>query len=167
MRRCALKRRRDTRGAAMVEALVVIPAFVVVFISLLYMRGVYDARLESMRSARRDVWQTSLAACGGGSGAGGGADGSLDAAAGYMSSAKRVAQGRTLTKPLETGLSTGEATASASARGHETAHGMLEGLSMTTKNQVICNEKQADVSRVDILRTIDALYPTLAGSRSP
>lgn len=159
IRRSAMRRTRS-RGAAMVEAIVLIPLFILLHISLLYMNRAYGSKLATMRDARRDVWPNALQASSGGGGGGGG-DGSLGSVSGQMSTAKQIAKGTTLTKPLDTSLSTSSASASAQAKGHDTQHGALPALSMQTQLTVLDNEKQKDISTGDIRMTINALYGSL------
>jgi hypothetical protein len=141
----------------MVEALIVILSFVVIDISLIYMKGAYDGRLTSMRGARKDVWQSALK----GSGGGGGGDGSLAPAAGQTATAMQIARGETLTKPLQTTLSTVTSTSSSSSHGQATPYGTYGDLSMTTRNEVMAEEIQDDISEGDIQATINSLYETL------
>lgn len=158
------KQRRSARGAAMVEALIVILSFVVLDVSLLYMHGAYSAKLTTMRDARRDVWASGLKACKGGSSGGtggGGSDGSLSSLSGQVATAKTVAKGSTLTKPLDLSLSTGSATASGQADGQTSVNGAYQSLPVTTKSQLICNEQQQDISQGDIRQTINALYGSM------
>lgn len=142
----------------MVEAIVLIPLFILLHVSLLYMNRAYGSKLATMRDARRDVWPKALQASSGG---GGGGDGSLGSVSGQMTAAKQLAKGTTLTKPLETSLSTSSASASAQAKGGDTQHGALPALSMQTQLTVIDNEKQKDVSTGDIRTTINTLYGSL------
>lgn len=145
-----------SRGAAMVEALVLIPLLILLHISLLYMNNAYGAKLTTMRDARRDVWPKALQASGGGGG-----DGSLAPVSGQMATGLEIARGRSLTKPLDTSLSTVSASAAATAEGHDTQHGLLPALSMRTSLTVISNEKQGNVSTGDIRMTIHSLYGSL------
>jgi|GEM_PF-5561637 len=145
----------------MVEALVVILAFILLDVSLLYLRSTYDTKLTTMRDARKDVWSRSLKACQGGSSGNAtsaGGDGSLGQVSGQMQTAKQIAQGQSLTKPLETSLQTSAATSSKSSESHQTQFGELSGASLSSKSTVICNEKQGEVSKGDIRQTIDSLY---------
>jgi hypothetical protein len=144
----------------MVEALVVILAFILLDISLMYMHGAYTAKLTTMRTARSEVWESGLKACKSGGG-GGGSDGSLSSMSGQVSQAKSIAKGQTLTKPLDGSLSTASKTANGSAESHKTSEGEYQGLSLTTKSQLICNEKQQDVSQGDIRQTINSLYGSM------
>jgi hypothetical protein len=146
------------RGAALVEALILIPLLLLLLVSLLYVNRAYGSKLTTMREARRDVWPKALAAS---SVAGGSSDGSLGSVTGQMSIGKRVARGSTLSTPLETTLSTSSASASAQAKGHDTQYGALPALSLQTSLTVINNEKQKDISTGDIQMTINALYGSL------
>jgi hypothetical protein len=52
------------RGAAMVEAAVSIPFFVVIFACILYAGRVYQAKLRVMRETKQSAWTYGMANCG-------------------------------------------------------------------------------------------------------
>jgi len=155
------RRAKGKRGAAMVEALIVLTVFITIDIALVYLRDGYDKRLVTMRDSRKAVWAQTLKACQGGGGAnftGGGGDGSMGMVSGQMATAKGIAVGQTLQKPLETTLTTGKGTSSENAIGHDTMHGALPAISVTTTATTLCGEKQASISQGDIRATINSLY---------
>lgn len=147
----------------MVESLVVVATLTLLYIALLYMRGAYDARLATQRNARKDVWPATLQACQGGGGGGltSGSDGSLGMLAAPMTPALLIAQGNSLRRPLQTNLETRQSLSSRSAAGHDTVHGPLPALTLTTTNVTVCNEKQGTVSQGDLRTTIHLLYGTM------
>ncbi len=156
--------RRARRGAALVESLIFILTLILMHIVLLYMQGAYTAKLKTGREARRDSWPVALQACQGATNTNvtsGEGDGSLGSVSGQMSTARQIAKGTTLTKPLDTSLETRTATATGKSSGHETQHGALQPLSMTTTSNVMCNEKQREISDGDIRQTINSLYGSL------
>lgn len=63
--RCLRRRGRGrTRGAVMVEALVVIPFFVIIFVCTLFMGNLYAAKLRVMRLTKESAWSYAIANCG-------------------------------------------------------------------------------------------------------
>jgi hypothetical protein len=56
--------RRSRRGAALVEALVVIPTFIILFASILFIGSLYRAKLRAMRLSREGAWSYAMADCG-------------------------------------------------------------------------------------------------------
>jgi hypothetical protein len=52
----SLRHRRNARGAAMVEALVVIPFFMLILAGAAYVGGFYGKRLDAQADARRGTW---------------------------------------------------------------------------------------------------------------
>ena len=66
-----LARLRRMRGAAMVEAAVVLPVLTIFFGVMMFARAQYSAKLYSMSDARQNAWDRAVhAECGGGSGGG-------------------------------------------------------------------------------------------------
>jgi hypothetical protein len=60
----ALRRRR--RGAAMVEALVAIPFFIVIFATTMFVGSFYQEKLRTLRESKRCAWDHALNGCKGG-----------------------------------------------------------------------------------------------------
>lgn len=56
-------RRRASRGAAMVEALVAIPFFIIIFASTVFIGGVYRTKLAAHRQSQQTGWTAALAGC--------------------------------------------------------------------------------------------------------
>jgi hypothetical protein len=56
-----LMARGRSRGAAMVEALVVIPFFMLILAGALYVAGLYSSRIEAQGLARTMAWKTAIA----------------------------------------------------------------------------------------------------------
>src|SRR5262245_56561764 len=59
-------RRRRQRGAAMVEALVAIPFFIVIFATTMFVGQFYQEKLRTMRESKRCAWDHSINGCKGG-----------------------------------------------------------------------------------------------------
>ena len=57
------RRHADTRAAAMVEALVVIPLFLVVFALLLFVGNLYGQKQKTLRDARQRAWSYAMHDC--------------------------------------------------------------------------------------------------------
>lgn len=55
--------RKSQRGAAMVEAIVVIPVFIMFFAAMVYLDGLYSNKQLSMREAREKAWTLATNAC--------------------------------------------------------------------------------------------------------
>jgi hypothetical protein len=69
-------RRLCQRGAAMVEALVAIPFFVVIFACTMFVGSFYQEKLRTMAESKRCAWDHSLNGCNGGCSANTGSAGS-------------------------------------------------------------------------------------------
>lgn len=58
--------RRRRRGAAMVEALVAIPFFIVIFATTMFAGSFYQEKLRTMRESKRCAWDHAINGCSGG-----------------------------------------------------------------------------------------------------
>jgi TadE-like protein len=66
-----LRRLHRTRGAAMVEAAIVLPVLTLFLGLMMFVRAQYSAKLFAMADARQNAWDRAVhAQCGGGSGGG-------------------------------------------------------------------------------------------------
>ncbi len=139
--------RTRARGAALVEALVVIPVFVIVFASMVFVGQLYSERQRTMMSSRSIAWSYAMNNC----------DGDMSGAGGTLASSQggesvpvpadgadeiskfRAAQGSEIfRKDLGTSVSTVTGAAHASA--------IIGGYSKSpsTTTRVMCNEKPVD-----------------------
>lgn len=59
-------KRRRQRGAAMVEALVAIPFFIVIFALTMFVGQFYQEKLKTIRESKRCAWDHALNGCKGG-----------------------------------------------------------------------------------------------------
>ena len=59
-------KRRSQRGAAMVEALVAIPFFIVIFATTMFVGTFYQEKLRTLRESKKCAWDHSLNGCKGG-----------------------------------------------------------------------------------------------------
>jgi hypothetical protein len=64
------RRRLRQRGAAMVEALVAIPFFVVIFACTMFVGSFYQEKLRTIAESKRCAWDHSINGCSGGCNAG-------------------------------------------------------------------------------------------------
>lgn len=64
--RTKVRSRRRRRGAAMVEALVAIPFFIVIFATTMFVGGFYQEKLRTLRESKKCAWDHALAGCNGG-----------------------------------------------------------------------------------------------------
>jgi hypothetical protein len=60
------RRRLRRRGAAMVEALVAIPFFIVIFGCIMFVGSFYQEKLRTMADSKRCAWDHSINGCNGG-----------------------------------------------------------------------------------------------------
>jgi len=130
------ERRRRQRGAAMVEALVTIPFFIVIFASMMYIGHLYGEKQKTLRLAKQYAWTYAMNNCSGSSGdisqeSSGSAE---DFGLGGTDDFKGQGGDVSMTKDLGVAVSTvkGKATAS------KIIGGKTSNLSTTTKVQ--CNE---------------------------
>jgi hypothetical protein len=68
--------RRHQRGAAMVEALVAIPFFIVIFACTMFVGSFYQEKMRTLADSKRCAWDHSINGCQGGCAADTSADGS-------------------------------------------------------------------------------------------
>lgn len=59
------RRRSRQRGAAMAEALVAIPFFIIIFASTMFVGQVYKEKLATLRQSRKAAWAQALPGCAG------------------------------------------------------------------------------------------------------
>ena len=55
-----LKGRRGQRGAVMVEALIAIPFFVIIFLLSIFLGNLYKEKLRTIRETKQCAWQTAM-----------------------------------------------------------------------------------------------------------
>lgn len=64
--RIKVRSRRRRRGAAMVEALVAIPFFIVIFATTMFVGSFYQEKLRTLRESKKCAWDHAIAGCNGG-----------------------------------------------------------------------------------------------------
>jgi hypothetical protein len=60
----AARARIRARGAILVEAVVVLPIFIIIFAGIVFVGKFYDAKLSVMRASRQSAWTEAMANCG-------------------------------------------------------------------------------------------------------
>jgi hypothetical protein len=56
--------RARARGAVLVEAVIVIPVFIILFAGIVFFGKIYDAKLNMLRLTRQSAWTHAMANCG-------------------------------------------------------------------------------------------------------
>jgi len=157
-----LRARARARGAALVEAVVAIPFFVILFASVIFVGQTYAEKLRVMRDAKQRVWTYAMANCG----EAGSADGSGISKGGEStenngnadtsesSYAKNDPQHQVITKDV--------GSAAITVEGSVTASGVLGGAraKQSAYRKVMCNEPAYDANPMD---TLKAAYHEITG----
>jgi hypothetical protein len=157
------EQRRNQRGAAMVEAVVAIPFFLVIFASILYVGQTYGEKLRVMRSSKEKVWSFAMANCGepGDSPPGHGGDTSGvsrgSESNGQNGGADTSQAGQAQGAPHSEVLSKDVGSATITMDATVTAPGILGGISarQSSYRKVMCNEPAYDG---DLKGTVKAAY---------
>lgn len=63
MKRESQKRRRGERGAALVEAVVIIPFFIIIFASMIFVGQLYGEKQRTIREAKQNAWVYAMGNC--------------------------------------------------------------------------------------------------------
>ena len=63
MKHSVIGRRKGQRGAALVEAVVVIPFFIIIFASMIFIGQLYGEKQRTMREAKQNVWVYAMGNC--------------------------------------------------------------------------------------------------------
>ena len=63
MKHFVTTRRKGQRGAALVEAVVVIPFFIIIFASMIFIGQLYGEKQRTMREAKQNVWVYAMSNC--------------------------------------------------------------------------------------------------------
>ncbi len=138
----------------MVEAVVAIPFFIIIFASILYVGKLYAQKQRTLREAKQQAWTYALNNCEGGGGASKQPDG--NPVSGLNSQGAGLGKGAGSYVPASGGesLTTDWGTATATVKGTVVADNLIGGytnkLSTTTRMQ--CNEKPADDSILGVLK---------------
>ena len=144
-----IRRRRRARGAAMVEALVTIPFFIIIFASMLYVGRLYGEKQRTLRQAKEYAWTFAMSNCSGsaqnaGMGSSGNPGNGIDL--GEANNYKGVGGDQSLSKDFGTSTATVQAKVTAS----NLIGGKTNNLSTTTRVQ--CNEEPIDGDLLGVLR---------------
>jgi len=149
------RRRAGERGAALTEAVVAIPFFLIIFAGILFVGNLYQTKMSVMRMAKESAWDYAMCNCGEngdspstrcqspeGTAAGSGGSDSAAAPSGYEpSTITGVGSG-----PSSDLASKSFGSSQASMSQSITADGFLGGYSKTMSSQtkVMCNEAPHD-----------------------
>jgi len=60
LQRAARAKARKQRGAAMVEAMIVIPFFIIIFVLSAFLNRLYSEKLRTIRETKQCVWQSAM-----------------------------------------------------------------------------------------------------------
>lgn len=151
--------RRKQRGAAMTEALIVLPVLVILDAAAIHMFDVYESKLVTMRDSRSAAWSTAIGSCEGGNKEVEGAAPDTSLAEAPLTAAKSLARGPTLTRPLE---ATVDRVTGSAARG-SAGNSIFAGGALSSRAPVLCNERPDDISPIDVKETVDSVSRKLLG----
>jgi hypothetical protein len=155
------------RGAALIEALVVIPFFILTLAALVFAGSVYSTKLKAMREAKSRAWAYAMSNCGeAGNGSIGdarnwnGATQSFDGnpTAGVSTSGANAAQGGQGTSSIHKDVNAAVVTVEYSTRS-DAQIGAHEVRPKATE-RVVCNEPPYDANLSNIMRRA---FSTLTG----
>lgn len=166
-KRRSVRSRRGQRGATFVEALIIAGVFIVVNCALLWLMGVYQTKLYTMRRVRQEVWNTASGGCQ--TPGVGGADTSVTGAPpdvvimqlqGVLSQPQQLATTpivkRTLTELQR------QQTA-ATTRKQSTSTMNFAAKTFSTSNTVFCNEIPRDIQETETHMTATNFYQRFIG----
>ena len=158
----ARKKKSKSRGAAMVEALVVIPCLAVLNGGLFYMLHVYDAKLTTIRNVNEASWTTAVASCQGGTtstkaqASAGATDSSLSGVQSQASQALQISVAPNVKKPFQQlQFKMYGTTSDKQADGNTLFTG---GETYTSDATVLCNEKPQALTKADEKQQVDDFY---------
>ncbi len=160
-------KRGSLRGAALIEALVVIPFFILTLAALIFAGSVYSTKLKAMREAKSQAWSYAMSNCGeAGNGSIGdarnwsGATQSYDGnpTSGVSMSGANAAQGAQGTSSLRRDVNAAVATVEYSTRS-DLQIGSHEVRPKATE-RVMCNEPPYDANLSNVM---SRAFSTLTG----
>jgi hypothetical protein len=163
----ARRARGRSRGAALVEALVVIPFFILTLAALIFAGAVYSTKLKAMREAKSRAWSYAMSNCGeAGNGTIGdarnwnGTNTSYDGnpTSGVPMNGSNAAQGAQGTSLLSKDVNAAVATVEYSTRS-DVQIGAHEVRPKATE-RVVCNEPPYDANLMNVMRRA---FSTLTG----
>ncbi|MBI5537775.1 MAG: hypothetical protein HY898_33935 [Deltaproteobacteria bacterium] len=141
------RRRRRSRGAAMVEALAAVPFFIIIFASMLYVGRLYGEKQRTLRQAKEYAWTYAMRNCtGSAQNVGTEGNGGPGIDLGEANNYKGVGGDKSLSKDFGTSVATVQGKVTAS----KIIGGKTNNLSTTTRVQ--CNEEPVDGDLIGVLR---------------
>ncbi len=148
------------RGAALVEALLTIPVFIVVISAMIYTQRLYSAKQQVTQTTRERAWTEAADTCH--TSEGGMSELASQDSSGTVANAKTIVQrygGPEATEVVNTGFAlTTPSTKLPLAR--LTHYEPAQVLNVSSSTKMMCNEKSIDV---DVLSNTIRLYGQLAG----
>lgn len=125
-----IRRRRRARGAAMVEAIVSIPFFIIIFVSMVFIGRLYRSKMSTHRQAMATAWQNATLGCD-------------PAVTGPIPGTPSIDLGAAKDAPGAQLCNTSIGQVSETVAGNATASGALGGFSATTttRTKLVCNER--------------------------
>lgn len=158
----AVRKRSKSRGAAMVEALVVIPCLAVLNGGLFYMLHVYDAKLTTIRNVNEASWTQAVSSCQGGATSSkatpsaGSTDSALSGVQSQASQALQLSVSQNVKKPFQQlQFKMYGTTSDKQADGNTLFTG---GETYTSDATVLCNEKPQALTKADEKQQVDDFY---------
>lgn len=153
---------RKKRGAAMVEALVVIPVLAVLNGGLFYMLHVYDAKLTTIRNVNEVSWTQAVASCQGGATStkaqksAGGTDSALTGVQSQAQQGLQLSVSQNVKKPFQQlSFQMYGSKSEKAAEGNTIFDG---GETYTSDATVLCNEKPQALTKADEKQQVDDFY---------
>lgn len=152
----ALKKRRDERGAALIEAVVVIPFFILIFVCIIFVGKIYAEKERAMRTSKERAWTAAMSSCSG-KDVKTGSDGS-PTLTGVNTNDARHASGAPGTDRMSRSYGSVISDVSYDVRADLQLGGYTK--SMKSRTKVMCNEVAEDGDLLGVLRTA---YRSLTG----
>jgi Flp pilus assembly protein TadG len=143
----ARARRRSERGAALVEALVALPFFIIVFALTMFVGKFYGDKMKTMRQSREAAWAGATVGCSGGAGS-------------PLEEAATADLGEAAGAPGTEIFSKGFGNSSASMTAQVNASNVIGGWGVPIKSTTIvaCNEKRQETNLLNVASYIFKLF---------
>jgi hypothetical protein len=147
-----LARRRRRRGAAMVEALVAIPFFIVMFACTMFVGSFYQEKMRTMAESKRCAWDHSINGCQGGCTA----DQSDVGGSGQMQQPGGTGNSKTDTAPGSQIMSADFYQSSFTVKSSATASNVIGGYvkPIQSTTTVMCDEVPADGNIAGVVKYV-------------
>jgi hypothetical protein len=143
----ARARRRSERGAALAEALVAIPFFIIIFALTMFVGKFYGEKMKTMRQSREIAWAGATAGCNGGAGS------PLEEAA---TADLQEAAGAPGTEIFQRGFGNSSTSMTAQVNASNVVGGF--GVPIKSTTIVACNEKRQETNLLNVATYIFKLF---------